>query len=386
MRGENYKSAKDEKVFIESTGGNNVRVHSMGYYEEFARVNHIVADFGDNKDQLIVDRNVAAGIVVHGGDGDDFINYTGNGVAEIYGDDGNDDLYGGYGSSTIYGGDGNDTLHGTDGPAVMYGGNGDDTLIGGNFDDLMYGEAGNDTFDGGFRNDALYGDVGNDTLNGGGDNDLLYAGDAATIVLNGGDGNDVLYAGAGNDTLNGGAGDDVLYDEAGNDTIEGGTGNDLFVFVPSYGIDFVTDAGGTDTFDFTAITSAFTVTMGNPTFTDTTMVITSLDGVVTHPGNAIDVFLSGSNGGDDVFYGYAYDGGSIMLDGKAGNDVYNFYGGTGTYTVNDRGATTNTDIVYAPRHNGWRHHDLLPRRLPIQRPARLHHRTHRRRNAGRGNN
>ena len=324
-----YKNIAAENVMIEPNGANGISVHSMGAKMDFVGVNHIVVtDFGSGTDSLIVDSGVNADLVAHGGDGNDTISYLGNGTALIYGDAGNDRLSGGKGViSTLYGGAGDDTLNGGEGTALLYGGVGNDALYGGNGNDTLYGEVGNDTLDGGGGNDVLYDVDGNNTLSGGVGDDLLTTG-AGDDVLNGNDGNDELHAGAGNDTL------------------EGGAGDDRFVFIAGYGTDTVTDAGGSgDTLDFTAITSVITVTFGNPTFTNTNMVVFSAEGTVTHPGETIDVFLSGS--ANDIFYGYAYGSGSIMLDGKAGDEIYNFYGGTGTFTVNDRGSAANNDIVYA---------------------------------------
>ncbi|MBV5304948.1 MAG: hypothetical protein JZU70_12255, partial [Chlorobium sp.] len=295
--------------------------------------------------------------VLNGNDGIDLL-YGGAGNDVLDGGAGNDTLYDVEGNNTMSGGadddlitagPGDDVLNGNDGNDTLYAGEGNNTLNGGAGDDLLTAGAGNDLLNGDDGNDTLYAGEGSNTLNGGAGDDLLTTG-AGADVLNGNDGNDVLYAGAGNDVIDAGAGADTIYAETGNDTIEGGTGDDHFVFISSYGTDTVTDAGGSDIFDFTAITSDITVTFGSPDFSDTTLLISSADGTVTHPGEAIDVFLSGS--GNDLFQGYAYGSGSIMLDGKDGDDIYNFYGGTGTYTVNDRGSTANKDIVYARGTSG----------------------------------
>ena len=99
--------------------------------------------------------------------------------------------------------------------------------------------------DGGSDNDTLIGGAGDDTLLGGSGDDTLVGGDDADS-LRGGIGNDTLIGGPGNDILNGGAGDDT------------------YIFEDGWGTDDIVEAenGGTDTVDFSRVTSPLTVTFG----------------------------------------------------------------------------------------------------------------------------
>ncbi|ERN43099.1 hemolysin-type calcium-binding repeat (2 copies) [Rubidibacter lacunae KORDI 51-2] len=98
-------------------------------------------------------------------------------------------------------------------------------VIGTQNDDTIRGDIDTNEFFGGAGNDVLYGGAGDDVLNGDTGNDVLF-GDAGDDLLNGGTGRDVLFGGAGNDKLIGGTGDDVLNGNAGDDELFGGTGDD----------------------------------------------------------------------------------------------------------------------------------------------------------------
>jgi len=93
--------------------------------------------------------------------------------------DGNDILNGNGGNDTIYGGSGNDVLSGGDGNDVLYGGPGDDQLFGGIGNNLMVGGPGDDTF---------HSEGGSDLIDGGpGTNTVEFPGSrsAATVVRTG---------------------------------------------------------------------------------------------------------------------------------------------------------------------------------------------------------
>lgn len=81
---------------------------------------------------------------------------------------------------------------------------------------------------------------GNDIIDGLAGDDHLVGG-AGDDILNGGSGNDRLEGGEGNDTLYGGSGDDILEGGAGDDILTGGSGNDVFVFKTGFGRDTITD-------------------------------------------------------------------------------------------------------------------------------------------------
>ena len=211
---------------------------------------------------------------IHGGAGnDEIIDYnTANAAAELYGDDGDDNIkfyagkaYGGNGSDiirasiyggahdvTIYGGTSEagggsaadeDSLYGSHGNDKIYGSDGNDYIDGSWGDDTIAGNAGNDYIDGNFGDDSIDGGAGNDIIYGGGGDDTVYGGDGDDSLtgdggadyIDGGDGNDTIYSyqdnvsstTEGNEaTLIGGAGNDTIYSNAYYATITGGTDND----------------------------------------------------------------------------------------------------------------------------------------------------------------
>ncbi|OYU48738.1 MAG: hypothetical protein CFE31_09865 [Rhizobiales bacterium PAR1] len=144
-------------------------------------------------------------------------------------------------------------------------------------DDTLTGTSGADVVNGGAGDDIIFGYAGNDVLNGGTGDDVLFGG-AGADSLNGGVGDDYLDGGAGADILTGGAGDDML---------TGGGGADVFKFGAGFGADVITDLGGTDRIDLTAITS-----------------VTSLANLrFQQVGNNVVVVVPGANGGTIVVEG-----------------------------------------------------------------------------------
>jgi Ca2+-binding RTX toxin-like protein len=170
-------------------------------------------------DQVI--NPTSAGMVVDGGDGNDYLS----------GGSGSDLLRGGPGDDTLMGRVGVDFLYGDAGRDYLRGGSATDHLFGGDGDDILYGESGNDILHGDAGNDLMFGDVedattgGNDSLFGGTGKDTL-TGSGGADQLNGEDDNDLLNGGAGADALSGGGGDDLLNGDAGNDSLRGDDGAD----------------------------------------------------------------------------------------------------------------------------------------------------------------
>ena len=119
---------------------------------------------------------------------------------------------------------GNDVMFGGDGWGVVLGGLGDDIItngdpipgggVPGNGIGELYGEEGADYIDAGGGNDELYGGGGADILYGGAGNDVLSGGDASPARTytrdTGPDEGDYLDGGLGNDTYTGGAGRDTF--------------------------------------------------------------------------------------------------------------------------------------------------------------------------------
>jgi Ca2+-binding RTX toxin-like protein len=142
-----------------------------------------------------------AGVIVEGGQGDDYLDAsTLQSAATLIGGSGNDTMFGGLSNDTLQGGDGRDSIN---------------------------GGAGNDSIDGGADNDILVGGAGSDRVIGGlGDDFILAVDDDRADYLFGGPGNDAIDGGPGNDTINDGAGDDTIESGEGNDTLVRGGGND----------------------------------------------------------------------------------------------------------------------------------------------------------------
>lgn len=139
------------------------------------------------------------------------------------------------------------------------------------------------------------------------------------VVINGGDANDSITGGSGNDSIDGGEGSDLL---------TGAGGNDSYIFTTALAAqtDTIAESAnqGTDTLDFSKLTSAVTVNLASDaslaTMTNRT-VKTSAAGQAANIENAIGGSgadkLTG-NAGNNVLTGGA---GNDVIDGGAGNDV-----------------------------------------------------------------
>jgi Ca2+-binding RTX toxin-like protein len=152
-----------------------------------------------------------------GTDGDD----------NLLGTDCEDNISGGAGNDQIDGRDGDDNIVGGDGDDHIVGGSGNDVIFGGYGNDIIFGGAGDDTLSGGGGNDRLFGGAGNDVLLGGADNDTLFGNEGNDVLL-GEDGNDLIYDGTGSDSVDGGKNNDTVVASAdsANDLFDGGLGID----------------------------------------------------------------------------------------------------------------------------------------------------------------
>ena len=266
--------------------------------------------------------------------GNDDIDGTGNGNANVI--DGNS------GDNVLTGLGGADTLNGEGGRDTLLGGAGADTLDGGSGGDDMDGGGGNDTYEVDNANDVaeetsnsaaagidtvfaranhtLGFGIENLTQEGvgsirgdGNENDNVMRGNDGTNTLSGLEGDDTLVGGFGNDTLLGGLGDDTLRGERGADTLQGGAETDILI-------------GGlnNDVFDFN--TAGHSTGVGRD---------------VIRAGDGADAFENaGAVQGDRI------DVSGIDADtGSGGNDVFSFSGfggptGVGTLSlVNVNGIT-----------------------------------------------
>ncbi len=306
--------------------------------------------------------NDLANIIVGNNIGDTLNGMSGN--DSITGGTGNDTLIGGAGSDTLTGGGGVDTASyasatgavtvslatgtGTQGDASgdvlsgianLIGSGYADNLTGNNADNTIVGGAGADTIDGGFGNDtvdysasnlAVSVDLSLTTIQSGGD----AAGDVLISIekVIGSGLADSIWGSTGNDTLIGGADNDTFHGSAGADSIYGGT---------------LTAAGGVDTVDYSASTSAVSVDLtkttaqsGGDAAGDILFNISNLvgsDSGDTLTGTNAANTLSGGKGDDTIMGG----GGTDSLVGGDGKDFLT--GGTAADTFDL--ATGNTSLA-----------------------------------------
>lgn len=344
-------------------------------------------------------RNGIATISVYGYGGNDtiHINSTGGLAANVFGADGHDTIIvdSSIASAVLLnGGPGNDELTGGSGPDTLIGGDGNDTLIGGKGNDryvftTVSGSAtetdtivelnggGVDLLDFATLTTPVKADLRSDTnlasharrvivtgtagqaANienvGAGTGDDILLGNDANNFLGGSIGDDVLTGFNGNDTLNGGDGNDRLTGGTGNDRATGGKGNDTYLFNVVGGSGTDTDTvveqpdEGTDTLDFSGLTTAVSVNLSSDTALGTHLrrtVLTGAAGQFANFENAIggsaDDFLTG-NAGANVLTGGS---GNDRLTGGDGNDRLVGGADTDTYVFNDVGSPLlETDTV-----------------------------------------
>jgi len=194
-------------------------------------------------------------------------------------------------------------------------------------------------FDRQIVSETVNGLAGNDTVTITGTRAVSISGGDGNDILNGGSGNDSMDGGAGNDSLVGNGGDDVLTGGAGNDTMLGGGGNDRYVFGPATAAeaDVVaeTSGNGTDTLDFSTLTTAVTVNLGSDTLATTTnrTVKTQTAGQFANFENVI-----GGSGNDTISGNAAAN----LLQGGAGNDTLSAQDGTTKADTVDGGVGTDS--------------------------------------------
>lgn len=194
---------------------------------------------------------------------------------------------------------------------ILHGGEGADELTGGNGNDEIRGEGGSDTIDGGDGLDVIFGEEESDLLDGGNEEDTLIGGRGEDTV-NGGDDPDFMlwFDGDGSDTVNGGAGggDDLLVDGRDN-------AGDAFSYGP--------DPDGDGLLFSRANLDPFTIEF------DTEILSVNGNGgddaIVPTGATAIQTFLDGGEGDDEVTGANGVDGilgggGADVLEGGAGID------------------------------------------------------------------
>lgn len=319
-----------------------------------------------------------------GGDGNDQI--TGNDADNrIDGFGGNDVIRGEGGTDTIFGDDGLDTIYGGEGLGFLHGGRDDDSIHGGSMRDVIHGDADDDSLYGYGGDDELWGDEGADEYFGGDGNDIIHIDamdttqGASSLWLNGGDGYDRAIADPSTSALwltlentlveyvrGSGFGDAIdgsnvnyaltLNGDGGADTITGGNASDTLIgegggdtFIASGGKDRILGGGDTDTYDFSAMTSATVVdlTLGYATgaqvVRDTLNSIENVrggSGADTITGSSVANFLVGGDGRDTIYGMGGLDhilGGADndTLYGGADGDVFYFDAYSGNDTIKD---------------------------------------------------
>lgn len=261
--------------------------------------------------------------------------HAGLGVTEVLGEGGNDVLFGGRSNQSLYGGEGNDRLYGGLGDDRLRGGPGNDLLSGGFGADSLDGEAGDDFDRGdatidrigdsgpgtdsdtlsfatgvtpGFPNAGDFGyagfpegavgrgvfielgqDFANDGLapSGGGVDEPLNATNFESFeTVIGTPFSDLIVGGAGDETIYGGGGADVLRGGAGNDQVFGGAEGDYCEGESTTGCEF----SESEKKVAPRSTSAIAVGLMAP-----------------QQGSNPGVYLTGSDGDDEVSAGFAAD-------------------------------------------------------------------------------
>ncbi len=232
----------DESIEVRQLGPGKVRVTAFGFEEVFTGVELIVADGGEDDDEILMlpgsdDELVDTGstapedpsvgiaktpvpftipTVISGGPGNDIIK----------GGDGHDLIFGdaavaagtwegiGYDAVTAQGGpEGDDTVNA---------GGGNDVVKANGGNDQVEGEAGRDTIEGGEGGDALNGGPGGDAVLGQGGADSVHGGPIPQPAAGASDAtiddDDALAGGIGPDTVSGDFGSDVIF---GDDEVAG---------------------------------------------------------------------------------------------------------------------------------------------------------------------
>ncbi|MBI3350386.1 MAG: RTX toxin [Burkholderiales bacterium] len=296
------------------------------------------------------------------------------GIENLNGSGGADQLRGDGGANRLDGGAGNDVLEGRGGADQLVGGAGTDTavysgssagvvidlaagtgkggeaegdtltqvenVIGSDHDDTLRGDAGANVLQAGAGDDLLEGRGGADVLQGGAGNDTAtYANSAAGVNVSLGTGQ-----GSGGDAtgdrlqdienLTGSGFNDLLIGDASDNKLDGGAGDDELE--GGEGADALTGGEGKDTASYVDAQTAVVVSLATPSLNtgeargDTFSSIENLAGSEnddTLIGDGFDNLLIGNPGNDNLQGGAGDD----TLVGGAGADVID--GGDGNYTA-----------------------------------------------------
>ncbi len=156
--------------------------------------------------------------------------------------------------------------------------------------------------------------------------------------VTGGSGNDTLTASAtGSNRITAGSGNDTLIAGSGNDTLIGGIGNDTYKFSTGWWNSTVTDSGGTDALDFSAVSSSLTFTIG----TGGTVSVSDGSGHTLSSISGTEQLIGGSGNNTFVFNNSATFAGTIK-GSSGGLNTLDFSHYTTAVAVN---FTTDTATV-----------------------------------------
>ena len=354
--------------------GTSTNASNGGFNSSAIAINKIDIDLGDGDNILTVGSNIALGVDVLSGNGND--NITGSQQADtIIGGEGSDTIIGGKGADTVIGGDGNDTINGGEGADTLAGGMGSQdiisfetsgaavtidlglqTAVGGDatgdiisgFEGVI-GSAMDDTITGDGNNNTLNGGAGADTLDGGdGDGDFVsFQGSSAGITVdvsantvNGGDATGDIISGF--EGVIGSNSADQFFGSDGNDLLFGMAGNDSFSV--GLGVDTIDGGAGSDTLDLSDASAALSIavffTNGNGQFfvsddsgNNIEDDIVNIENIILSDfndlvfGNSLANQFYGGAGDDTI----ASQGGNDLLVGGIGND--SLFAGSGNNTI-----------------------------------------------------
>ncbi len=209
---------------------------------------------------------------------------------------------------------------------ILQGGSSTDVFnISGNSVFELNGNAGDDTFafgDGAILTGNITGGAGVDTLDYSAYNTPItvdLAANTADHVSGVVTGVENLLGGSAADNLIGNEGNNVINGNGGDDILTGGAGDDTYAFTGDWGVDTINEdaAGGSDTLDFSAITTGLDIAL------DAGLTVTSGINQLNHVGQNLEKLVAGS--GDDTFTLTGDQ--QINLDGGPGNDAFVFEDG-----------------------------------------------------------
>ncbi|MEW6094083.1 MAG: hypothetical protein AB1531_08980, partial [Chloroflexota bacterium] len=217
----------------------------------------------------------------------------------------------------------------------VFGGDAADDLRGDDLDNVLRGRGGNDYLDGRLGSDTI--DESDSALDL--TIDLSLSGSPQSTGL----GSDILIS---IENIRTGSGDDTLTGDDLANLLDGGTGNDTYRFLDGWLGDTVTDVGGYDTFDFSAVTVPLTLAFGAQA-----LITDGLGNTQSDLGADIEAFIGGQV--DDQFELSGSQ--AVNLYGFIGDDTFIFAadavltgsldGGTGSDTLDLHQIVTSHDVT-----------------------------------------